>query len=215
MAKVIGVQQLLKKKYKLVEGMSPQMTDAVGELEDTFTAIIYGKSGNGKTSFTIQFIKELSKALGPAIYNSLEEGHGKTIQDLAIRYNLMEHGNLIRFVDNEPFEEFYARMRKKKSPKIAVIDSVQYMQLTFEQYKQLKEGCKKKIFLFISHAQGSRPKGVEAQNIEFDVNIKIRVDKFIAFVSSRYGGTKNYVIAEDRAKKAWGSVKAFKKHITR
>jgi hypothetical protein len=215
MAKVIGVQQLLAKKYRLVEGLTPEMKDSLGDIEDAFTAIVYGRSGHGKTNFTIKVIKELTHALDArAIYNSLEEGHGKTIQDLAIRHNLQEHGNYIKFVDNEPFVEFLKRLQKKNSPKIGVIDSVQYMNLTFDEYKQLKEGCRKKILLFISHEEGGKPKGSVAKAIQYDANIKIRVEGFIAFVTSRYGGNKNYVIAEDRAKNFWGS-KAFKKHLTR
>jgi hypothetical protein len=213
MAKVLGIKQLLSKKYKIVEGLSPQMRAVVGEIEDAFTCIIYGNSGNGKTNFTIMLCKELT-CLGVVLYNSHEEGHGKTVQDLVIRHNLQDYDKKFRFLDNEQYDQLYARLKKKHSPKIVVIDSVQYSGITYEQYKDLKEAFKRKIFLFISHAEGKEPKGSVAKAIKYDANIKIRVEGLIAFVQSRYGGNKNFVVSEELAKKYWG-LKAFKKHLNR
>lgn len=213
MAKVLGIKQLLSKKYVLVEGLSPEMRAVIGDIEDSFVALIYGNSANGKTNFLVQLCKELS-CLGVVLYNSHEEGHGKTVQDLVIRHGLAEYDSKFRFLDNEPFPELFARLKKKHSPKIVVIDSVQYSGITYEQYKQLKETFKRKIFLFISHAEGKEPKASVAKAIKYDANIKVHVNGFIAFVQSRYGGNKNYIIWEEGAKKAWG-LKLFKKHLNR
>lgn len=204
MAKAIGLKQLLNKKYKLVEGLSPEIKDSLGEIEDAFTMIIWGLSGQGKTNFTIRILEELSRLCGTVAYNSLEEGHGKTMQDLAKRHDLLGKGAKMMFIDNEGYDELCVRLKRKKSPKIVVIDSIQYSNMSYEQYKQLKETFRRKILVFISHASGSEPKGSAAISIRFDAPIKVYVEGFIAFITTRYGGTKNFVIWEQGAKAYWG-----------
>jgi KaiC/GvpD/RAD55 family RecA-like ATPase len=201
MAKVLGVKQLLSKNYVLVEGLSTEMRATIGDIEDAFVAIIYGHSGSGKTNFTVMLTKELSH-LGVVLYNSHEEGHSKTVQTLAHRHKLQEYDKKFRFLDNEGFDELFTRLKKKHSPKIIVIDSIQYANWTIEQYKQMKETFKRKIFIFISHADGKEPKGAVAKAIKYDAPIKIRVEHKVAFSISRYGGNKPYIIDEQLARQA-------------
>ena len=80
MGKRISVKNIAQKKYCLVDGLSREIKEALGEIEDTFTAIIYGESGQGKTNLTVQLLKELHP-LGSMLYISYEEGNGKSIQD--------------------------------------------------------------------------------------------------------------------------------------
>jgi len=180
------------------------MKDSIGEIEDAFTMIVWGKSGQGKTNFVIKLVKELSALLGTCFYDSLEEGHGKTIQDLAIRHDLADSSGKIIFLDNEHYDDLFARLKKKKSAKIVVIDSIQYINMDYVQYKRLKETFKRKIFIFVSHSNGKEPRGATATSIRYDVNIKVFVEGFIADIVSRYGGNKNFVIEEQRAKGYWG-----------
>lgn len=204
MAKAIGLKQLLSKKYKLVDGLSPELKDSLGEIEDAFTMIIWGRSGQGKTNFTIRILEELSRLCGTVAYDSLEEGHGKTMQDLAKRHDLLGKGAKMMFIDNEGYDELFARLKRKKSPKIVVVDSIQYSRMSYEQYQKLKETFRRKIFVFISHASGTEPKGSAAISIRYDAPIKVYVEGFIAFITSRYGGAKNFVIWEQGAKAYWG-----------
>jgi hypothetical protein len=211
MGKRLNVVQLSQKKYTLVEGLSEELIDAIGHVEDTFTAIIYGGSGNGKTNFLVRLLKEL-KPVGDMLYISYEEAHGKTIQDLILRHDLVNQLPNLRFSDGETFEELLTMLRKKKSPKVIVLDSWQFSGLTLANYLQLKKEFvfgktpgKRKIFLIISHVQGSQPDGKTAIEIKRDANIKIHVKNFIAIVeTSRYGSRKNMVIWEQGAKHNWG-----------
>lgn len=211
MGKRLNVAQLVEKKYTLVEGLSEEFKAAFGEIEDSFTAIIYGDSGNGKTNFLIKLLKEF-KDLGDMLYVSYEEAHGKTIQDLIFRHNLHEELPNLRFSDGETAEELITLLKKKRGPKIIVIDSWQFSGLTIEDYKTLKKQFvfgktlgRRKIFLFISHVNGKVPDGKSAVEIKRDANIKILVEGFLAIVEvSRYGGGKNMVIWEERAKQYWG-----------
>ena len=217
MGKRLNVEQLSKKKYSLVEGLSQELQDAIGQIEDSFTAIIYGGSGNGKTNFLVRLLKEL-KGIGDMLYISYEEAHGKTIQDLIFRHNLHVELPNLRFSDGETFEELTTMLKKKRSPKIVVIDSWQFSNLTYANFDFLfknfvfgKTANKRKIFLVISHiGTGKEPDGKSAMDIKKMSNIKILVEGFVAIVKvSRYGSKKNMVIWEDGAKEYWG--KDFKK----
>jgi hypothetical protein len=216
MGKRLNVKQLAQKKYTIVDGLSDELRAAIGDIEDSFTAIIYGDSGNGKTNFLIRLLKEL-KPVGDMLYISYEEAHGKTIQDLIIRHDLENDLPNLRFSDGETIDELMSMLKKKRSPKVIVIDSWQFSGLTLDDYKLLKKNYvfgksigKRKIFLIISHVNGHAPDGKAAIDIKRDSNIKILVEGFVAIVkTSRYGSRKNMVIWEDGAKNYWG--KDFKK----
>lgn len=213
MAKVLGLKQLLQKKSKVLEGLSPKMVECFGQLVEGFIMIIWGQSANGKSEFTMQILRELD-GYGKILYVGLEEGHSESMQQRVSRnLNLDDHNGKIEFTDHEmTYPKLMEKLAKKKSPKTIVIDSLQYWNITYEQYKALKERFPRKNFIFISHAAGKLPLGRTADNVRYDAGIKVRVDKFIAFITSRYGGNKNYVIYEERAKKMWGT-RDFKKHL--
>lgn len=161
----------------------------------------------------MQIIQEFMK-YGKVLYVGLEEGHSNSMQVRVVR-NFKEavNTNNITFADHEmTYENLLLKLKKKKSPKFIVIDSLQYWNITYENYKKLKELFPKKSFIFISHAAGKYPAGSTADKIRYDAGVKIRVENFIAFVGSRYGGNKNYVIWEEGAKNKWG-YKQFKKLI--
>lgn len=160
--------------------------------------IIYGESGNGKTEFVVQLVKMLTK-FGKVAYDSLEQGTSKTMQDAWIRNNMKEVQGQILLIDREYYDELVERLSKKKSPKIVVIDSAQYMNIDYDQYKKLKEKFRKKIFIWVSHMEGGRPDGKTAKKIMYDVDIKVHVEHFVAYVRSRFGGSEPFIIWEERA----------------
>jgi len=214
MAKVLGLKQLLQKRYVLLEGLDSKFKESFGEMIDAFVMIVWGMSGQGKSNFLMQFLREMMK-YGCVLYVSLEEGHGASMQALVVRQlNEELHNGKISFADHEmTFDKLMIKLKKKKSPKFIVIDSLQYWNITYEQYKEMKEAFPKKSFLFISHAKGKIPDGKVADKIRYDAGIKVFIEKYIAFIVSRYGGNKNYVIWEEGARKKWG--KEYKKHVNR
>lgn len=205
--KIIGVKQLLQKKYKLVEGLPQEWADCLGQLEESFTMIIWGNSGQGKSNFVYQLLRVLS-SIYSTLYVALEESHSLTTQNLVNRHDLAPLTGKIKWANHETnFEALVAHLSKKKKEKIIVIDSVQYMDIDYKRYKLLKEKFPKKTFIFISHAKGKNPDGRTATSIRYDAGIKVRVEGYMAFVVSRYGGNKNYVIWEQGAVKYWGRKK--------
>jgi hypothetical protein len=219
--KKIGLKQLSQKTYSEVPNLPEEFTRSFGDIEDAFDCIIYGNSGNGKTNFTVAIIKDLMLALKQkCIYISFEEGHTKTLQKTMIhRHDMLNQvGNLLEILDHSTYDELVARMAKRKSAKIWVIDSLQASHLTEQQCANLKNrfvmSRKKKIIIYVSWADGKKPKGAVAQAVEYYAHIKIRVEGLIAFFKSRFGGNKNYVVWEEGAKKYWG-LKVFSKHKSR
>ena len=142
--------------------------------------IIWGASGNGKSSFVMQLAKYLC-TFGRVIYDSLEER-----------------------LDREPMEQLEERLKRRGSPGVAIIDSFQYSDLTYPAYKAMKERHPKKLFIFISHAEGMHPAGRTAKKVEYDADVKIMVSCFKAWCKSRFMEQPGepYVIWEEGAAKA-------------
>lgn len=212
MAKVLGLKQLLQKRYTYLNDLPEKISYSFGQLVDNFQMIVWGMSANGKSNFMMQFIRALMP-YGKVLYVALEEGFEATTQFNVLRnLSLEEHTGKIEFADHEMnYEELVKKLAKKKSPKFIIIDSVQYFNITYLEYKALKERFKRKTFIFISHAAGKIPDGKTADKIRYDAGIKVRIEGFVAFVASRYGGNNPYVIWEEGAKRYWG--KSFKKVI--
>lgn len=212
MGKTIGLKQLAQKKYVLVEGLPPEWQHSIGNIPESFDAIMYGESGNGKTNCAVMFLKALLKAIpkAKAEYVSYEEGHGKSVQDLMItRHNMLEEvGNRLGITEALAFDKLMARISRRQSAKIWVIDSVQAANIKYSDYQLLKNKFinhkKKKILLFISWADGIKPQGAAAKAIEYDVDVKMRIDRLVMFPKSRHGGNKPFIIHHDLALKKWG-----------
>lgn len=210
MAKTIGLLQLSQKVYDIVQ-LSDRFKNFIGEIESSFDAIIYGDSGNGKSSFTVELMTELVEKIDCVCeYVAYEEGQGKTMQDLMIHRNdlLKRLGNKVRLTDHLTYDELHKRMGRKQSPKIWIMDSIQLAMFTDAQVVKLKRDYvnsrKKKIIIYISWSDGLKPKGSVAKAIEYNCNIKMRVQNFVVFPKSRYGGNKPYIIWEEKAKIKWG-----------
>lgn len=208
--KVISAKKLVKKDFKTI-GLSDEWKQYLGEVATSFEMIIWGPSYSGKSSFINEFVAELARVTKSVLLVNLEEGFSKTSKDKALRSRLAEIGG-IRFANHETtYPKLVEYLQKPRSPKVIVIDSLQYFAMTYIEYKKLKEMFPRKTFIFISHADGKLPDGKTGKKIRYDVGIKVYVQWFIAFVESRYGGSKNFVIWEEGAKKKWGA-KLFRKH---
>lgn len=205
MPKILTLKQLLAKKYKYWENLPEKILQSLGALVDGFVMIVWAESGSGKSTFLMQLLAVLMN-YGKVLYIGLEEGHRATMQGLAAEsFRLELHQGKIAFADaGMIYNEALIVLRRRKSAKIVVVDSIQYWEISYQQYKALKEEFPKKVFIFISHCNGKLPDGKTANKIRYDSDIKIYIEGFIAFVKSRLGGNKPYVIYEEGAKEYWG-----------
>ncbi len=196
-----SIAQLYAMSYKMLENVPEWFLQTFGEVESNFNMLVWGNSANGKTNLLMQVLQVLEKQ-GKVYYLPLEEGHTKSMQDKLQQY--FKKGDKIQLADPAiTFDELVSVLKRKKSAKFIVIDSLQYFRFTFEQYQELKQLFPYKSFIFISHANGKGPAGKLADLIRYDVPIKVHVEGFIAFPKSRYGGNKPHVIWEAGARDYW------------
>ena len=205
MAKAISVTQLMRRKSKLMK-FEGKWLNSFGKPEFGGTWLIWGGSGNGKTSLVLQLCKYLTQ-FGRVAYNSLEEGFSESMKLAFAREGMMEVAGRMVLLDKEPIEELKERLRKRKAPQIVVIDSIQYSDLNYKGYKELNDEFRHVTFIIISHAEGKKPADRRANSIRYDASVKIFIEGYIAFVTSRYNsvGTSEFVIWEKGAEEYHGA----------
>lgn len=193
--RALSIQNLIDYTPKTL-GFTGRWLDAMGDPEPYGSWIIWGASGNGKTRFAVQLVKYLMSFEGLRIaYNGLEEGMNETYRRAIIDTGLqMEKQSRYVFWDGFDYEDMMERLKRKRSPNVVVIDSLQYLNITYDQYKELVRKYPKKLFIWISHESGTEPKGGTAQSIKYNSNIKIRVHNYYATIISRYKGKEVFDI---------------------
>lgn len=185
-----GVRELLSMKFETLP-FEGAWYDAFGTPERRGVWMVWGNTGNGKTSFVMQLCKELCR-FGRVAYDSLEEGTCLTMQNTLRRFNMQEVNRRFLLLDAEPLEQLSLRLKRQKAPDFVVIDSFQYTQMTYAQYIKFKEQHRNKLLIFISHASGKNPDGRSAKKVAFDAALKIYVEGYRAFSKGRFIGSKGY-----------------------
>ena len=211
MARAISNKNVLTAKFEVAE-FDGEFLASFGKPELRGAWLIYGGSGCGKTTFVMQVCKYLTRFRRVA-YNSLEQGLSLSLQKAWERVAMEEVGSRIILLAKESLQDLKLRLSKKQSPDIVVIDSVQYWHgLKWSDFTSLKDGYPNKLFIFVSHERGNLPDGKLAQKIRYDSDVKIRVEGYKAFVTTRYEspelgeGGKDFVIWEDGANKYWANI---------
>lgn len=199
MARAASLDQVLRTRFKVLP-FEGEWKDAIGCPELTGSWIIWGNSGNGKTRFALQLCKYLCQ-FGRVAYDSLEEGVSVSLVKAIKETHMMEVRKKFVVLDKEPIDQLTERLEKPKSPDIVCVDSLQYTGMSYERYKALKERFPKKLFIWISHADGTLPEGRVAKKVRFDSNVKVFVQAYRAEPVSRYGGGKPYIIWEEGYRK--------------
>ena len=185
-------------------GLTGAWAEAFGKPERVGIWFIWGKSGNGKSSFVMQLCKELTK-FGRVAYDSLEEGAGLTMQNALRRYGMADVNRRFQVLDCEPVSDLGERMDRRKSPDFYVIDSFQYTQMSYKEYQSFKEAHRDKLLIFVSHADGHNPDGRSAKKVMYDAALKIYVEGFRTFSKGRFFGPASYfTIWDEGAARYWG-----------
>lgn len=192
-------------KNRIILDFKEKWEKGFGKIEANARMLVWGGSGQGKTRFVLQLAKYLS-GFGRIGYNSLEMG-----DSLALGAALMAEGiekNVI-ILNRENIQQLTVRMHKRKSPEFLIIDSIQYLRdengnsVNYKKYIKFTTGLPDKMLVFISHADGKEPAGRVAKTIRYDVDVKIHVQGFKAFITSRYGGGEPMTIWKQGAAEYW------------
>ncbi|EMY3483767.1 hypothetical protein FPG87_12540 [Flavobacterium psychrophilum] len=144
--------------------------------------LIYGKPGQGKTSYALQVVKQLCANGQKVHYNTLEEGTKKSFK-MALNRNNMKSANGFNY-QKESLAELKERLKRKRQPKIIVIDSVQYFfrGLQEKHYFEFIEQFENTTFIWISGADGKKPRGKVAEAIEYDADIIVSIENYMATI---------------------------------
>jgi len=203
----IGIRDFMERNFDTYP-FEGEWKATFGEPEKNFKMILYGRPGNGKTEFSIKLAKYLTQ-WARVYYNTFEQGISKSLQDALVRNDMMDVNGRVIFGDRESFEEMCERLSHRNSPRIVIIDSRDYMNLTTQQFKTMCERFPQKAIVVICWESGGKPKGEYAKAIEFMCDIKARVYEFKVEPRSRFGGNAPFAIWPDRPKKAAGQVRLF------
>jgi len=185
-----------------VMGFTGQWLDSFGTPELGGCWLIWGNPGNGKTRFTLQLCKYLTN-FGRVAYNSLEEGLSLSFQNAIKATGMQSVERRFVLLDKEPVDELLLRLRAQKSPDVVVVDSVQYSGLNKDTAKALVDEFPRKLFIFISHADGKNPAGRTANAIRFHAGVKVWIEAYrVPFPVSRFkeGICAPFTIWEDGAR---------------
>jgi len=190
--RALGVNDLLNRNFKTY-AFEGEWLASFGEVERNFRMLVYGDSGNGKTEFVVQFAKYLA-TFGKVYFNSFEQGVSKSLQKAFMRNDMHEVQGRLILGDKDSYDTLYQRMGSRNSPKFCIIDSLDYMDLTTDQYKELVERYPHKSFIIICWSAGRKPKLQASKDIEYMADVKVRVHEYKAYPRSRFGGNRPYVV---------------------
>lgn len=202
--RAISMHELFNTKFQLAE-FEGEWLEFMGRPELSQTWFVYGNSSNGKTTFTLMLAKYLS-TFDKVLYNSVEEGLSESFRLAVSRAGISPNDKNIMLLDQEPIEALIERLKRRKSPNIIVIDSVQEAQMKFEDYRLLRDTFPEKLIIYISRADGKNPEGATARAIKYCANVKIWVEGYVATCRSRYGGEKPFTIWQHGADKYYGLI---------
>lgn len=205
MKKALSMVDLMRKNRE-VYAFEGALREAFGQPEQNGVWFIWGRSGNGKTSFVLQLCKELTR-YGKVAYDSLEEGDSLTMQNALMRVGMGDVGR--RFILlNEILKELDTRLKRRRSPDIVVVDSFQYAHIDLKQYEEFIDQHKNKLIIFVSQADGLKPWGRTAQSAMYSASLKIWVEGYRAISKGRYRGNLGYyTIWAEKADEYWGNEK--------
>ena len=206
MSRAVSISQLVNTKFNTLD-FTGKFEALVGKPELRGSWIIWGESGNGKTRFTLKLAKYLAQ-FGRVAYNSLEEGTSLSMQRAMVSIGMQECGRKLILLDQESIEDLKERLRKRYSPDVIIIDSLQYTGMNYSDYKQLRQEFPKKLFIYISHADGKKPDGRVAKKVRYDSFVKIHIDGFIATAQSRYTNEESvpYTVWKRGAERHWNKI---------
>lgn len=197
----ISIKELQSKRFHSMP-FDGEFEAMCGRPERSGCWIIYGPPANGKTRLSVRLAKYMA-SFGRVVYNSIEEGLSLSLQEAFLQEQMGEVEDRVQLLDKESIDDLVKRLNRQRSPDIVFIDSLQFTFKSYAELKRMVDHYNKKLFVFVSHAEGRQPAGRVGQAIEYLSNVKIRVDAFKAYAKSRYGGGEPYVIWEEGASRHW------------
>ena len=180
---------------------------ALGRPELKGSWLIFGNSGVGKTTFALQLAKYLTNFVDKVAFDSLEQGLSLSLQKAWNRVGMEAVGAKVILLDKEGIPELRARLAKRKSPNVVIIDSVMCLiGLRMSDYQKLVNDYPNKLFVFLAHEDDKgKPSPAIAEKIRKLSDIKMHVEGYRVFTTTRFEdrekgeGGEDFVIREEGA----------------
>ncbi len=171
-----------------LQGMDYAMLDFQGKWNAffgypslNFHCVLTGMSGEGKSTFAIQFASYLAENFGRVLYVSGEEGFSKTFKDKFINNNAVSPDLYV--ADLRSYDEIVKEILPDTYHFI-FIDSLDNMRIDAEKMKQLRERYKESALITISQStKDGKMRG--SYEIVHDCDIGVKVESGVA-VTTKY-----------------------------
>lgn len=197
MKRALTPRDIAAKKWKTLP-WGEKWNKPFGFPADNASWFISGASASGKSSFVMQLGKELCN-YGTVLYMSYEEGVNQSFQRRMGYLKMNEVQGRFRVAVGETYEEVIERLKRPKSPKFVVVDSIQRAEWEYKQIEDLVGMFPKKSFIFVSMEYKSQPMGKPAMKTKYLADMKIRVVGYKAYCQGRAIGEAGsyYVVWEE------------------
>ena len=173
--KIISSQHLKKMEFKVLNFQGKWNT-LFGFPSINFHCVIHGMSGEGKSTFAIQFAKYLADSFGRVIYISGEEGFSKTFKDKFSNNNA--ESKFLDVADLRRFEDINREV-PPESYNFIFIDSLDNMKIDADKMKKIRERYKNSALITISQStKDGKMRG--SYEIVHDCDIAVKVENGVA-----------------------------------
>lgn len=197
-----SIKNIEERQYDFVPFTS-RFSDLFGRTEATGNWIVYGKSGQGKSSFCLQLAKEFDELGKRVLFVSLEMGDSYDFQQSLAKAGIRSECNRIKFTDECNPDDLADDLSKQRSPDVIIIDSLQYFidlyRVRAADFINLRKRFPKKVFIYISHMKGNDVDGDTAYDLKKDSFKRIHIEHFKAtYVGRGNGGPKGFFVIWDK-----------------
>lgn len=173
--KIISSSDLQKINHKALE-FKDKWCEFFGYPSINFNCVIHGMSGEGKSTFAIQFANYLAENFGRVVYISGEEGFSKTFRDKFSNNNAVSDDLFV--ADLRTFEDVIKEIRTNTFNFI-FIDSLDNMKIDVNKMKELRERYKDSAIITISQStKEGKIRG--SYEIVHDCDIAVKVENGVA-----------------------------------
>lgn len=157
---------------------------AFNKPQDRGVWFVWGSSGSGKSTFLMMLAKQMAWQY-KTLYNLLEEEPSDSDYIERTELCCMNEVQDNFHTASYNVEELNAYLDRKGSPKVVVIDSLIYWTKRFDEYLELKNRYKDKIFIMSGHAQGKDPRSEFEKSVMYDAKMKIFIEGYAAYCKGR------------------------------
>jgi len=188
--KIISSQHLKKMEFKALNFQGKWNT-LFGFPSTDFHCVIHGMSGEGKSTFAIQFAKCLADGFGRVIYISGEEGFSKTFKDKFSNNNA--ESKFLDVADLRTYDDIIKEV-PPESYNFIFIDSLNNMKIDADKMKKIREWYKNSALITISQStKDGKMRG--SYEIVHDSDIAVKVENGIATTTKNRFKEKEMTLA--------------------